>query len=631
MSNLQSSALKRSQGRLVAVGLLVVVLLLFLGFPFAESNQQVVREFHSATFLNQDVEAPPLLSEPGWVPVSLPDLWTRAGLSGQGGWYRVAVPMAELPDRLYGIYLFRLNMNAAVYLNGQYLGDGGRMHEPKMARNWNRPVYVSAPASVWQEGENELLIHLRTFPGFGMLAPPQIAPDEVLRPHYERRLFIQNELPMAFTAVLLTVSLFVLGLWYRRREDRLYLWFAASGFCWSVFNTWLFVKYPILPGARPFQWVAHVALDFWMVFLIGFMHRYTQLRRAWVEHSAFLIQLACATAFAVLEIVLAYKFAVLGHTITLGLAVYVTFLAWENWRHKGDSESFILLLSFQFMLLAGLHDWLMENPLPGLLAWDTLVEIWRNQFHLLYFAVPLLILALAWSLIQRFVAALGSSEQLNRELEDRVGQAQRALELSYQELHQLEMAQAATDERERIYRNLHDDVGGKLLGLAISAQRANLLHEADMARSALQDLRDVVSRSSAPEVELQDVFADLRTETDARLRHLGVPLQWQMPDDAMHCLIPAENALHISRIVRESVTNILHHARAGHITIAHGIKEGGLVLEIEDDGIGLPPGAKLHRGMMSMRARAELLGGSIDWETIYPHGCRVRLQIPLPV
>ena len=616
------------QGRWVVVSILATIMFFFFGLPYAENSHETVREFREAMFLNLDTDEPPRATEGRWEPVSLPDLWSRNGLNGHGGWYRLTVPMSAPPDRLYGIYLFRLNMNAALYLNGQHIGDGGSMVEP-LARNWNRPVYVTVPPGVWHVGDNELLIHLRTYPGFGMLAPPQVAPDTVLRPRFESRVFVQNDLTRAFTAVLLVVSLFMLGLWYRRRADRLYLWFAASGFCWAVFNSWLFVKYPILPGARPFQWVAHVALDFWMVFLIGFMHRYTGRPHPWLERTAFVAQAVCASGFATLEIWTAYKFAVLGHTITLGLAVYVSYLAWSNWREKRDSESFVLMLTFLFMLLAGVHDWLMENPVPGLVSWEMLNRMWRNQFHLLYFAAPLLILSLAWSLIQRFVLAMDSAEVLNRELEDRVLQAQRALEASYQERRLLEMSHAATDERERIYRNLHDDVGGKLLGLAISAQRANLPQEADMARSALQDLRDVVSRSTAPEVELQDVFADLRTETDYRLKLVGVSLDWQMPEAGMTQQVSAESALHLSRILRESVTNVLRHAQADRIVVAHYIDDGSLVLSIEDNGVGMPDRAKPHRGRVSMMTRAELLGGRIDWEAVSPHGCRVTLRVRL--
>jgi signal transduction histidine kinase len=618
-----------NQKRLIFASLLATILFFFFGLPFAENGREVVREFNNAAFLNLDAATPPESSDARWEPVSLPDLWSHKGLSGHGGWYRVTVPIRELPNRLYGIYLFRLNMNAAVYLNGQYLGDGGSMVEP-LARNWNRPLYVTVPPGIWRIGDNELLIHLRTYPGFGMLAPPQIAPDALLRPRFERRVFVQNDLTRAFTVVLVVVSLFMLGLWYRRPVDRLYLWFAASGFCWAIFNTWLFVKYPILPGARIFQWVAHVALDFWMVFLVGFMHRYIQVERVWLERAVFLVQGVCALAFATLEIQAAYKFSMLGHSITLGLAVYVTYLAWVRWSGKRDSESLVLLLTFLFMLLAGFHDWLMENPIPGMVSMEMLSAIWRNQFHLLYFAAPLLILSLAWSLIQRFVEALDSIERLNLELEERIAQAQRALEASYQERRLLEISQAATEERERIYRNLHDDVGGKLLGLAISAQRANLPQEADMARSALQDLRDVVSRSASAEVELQDVFADLRTETGYRLKQVGMALDWQVPEGAIPHRVTAENALDISRILRESVTNVLRHAQADRIVVSHRMDGDTLVLTVEDNGVGIPEGVRSHRGMVSMKTRAELLGGSIAWDAVVPHGCRVVLRMSFP-
>lgn len=185
-------------------------------------------------------------------------------------------------------------------------------------------------------------------------------------------------------------------------------------------------------------------------------------------------------------------------------------------------------------------------------------------------------------------------------------------------------------ERERIYRDLHDDVGAKLLGLAISAQRSNQPREADLARSALQDLRDVVSRSAHSSSQLDHLFADWRAETEQRVHAAGILLNWCIPPTELPLLVNSASALHMSRILRESVSNVLRHARATHITIGHALHEDKLVLTIEDNGVGLPEsGGKSGRGMSSMRARAAALGGSIRWQSVSPCGCKVTVEIAL--
>lgn len=186
-------------------------------------------------------------------------------------------------------------------------------------------------------------------------------------------------------------------------------------------------------------------------------------------------------------------------------------------------------------------------------------------------------------------------------------------------------------ERERIYRDLHDDVGAKLLGLAISAQRSNQPREADLARSALQDLRDVVSRSSQSGSRLDHLLADLRAETEQRVHTAGVALHWRIPGAEHALTVSPTAALHLSRLLREAISNALRHASASQISIDLAWQENKIVLTIQDDGIGLPvSGLKPNRGINSMRARAAALGGQISWECLAPNGCRVAVEVSLP-
>lgn len=204
------------------------------------------------------------------------------------------------------------------------------------------------------------------------------------------------------------------------------------------------------------------------------------------------------------------------------------------------------------------------------------------------------------------------------------------LELQFQNEQLLQEKAIAMQaaERERIYRDLHDDVGAKLLGLVISAQRANQPREADLARSALQDLRDVVSRSVQTEICLDNLLADWRVETQQRLDAAGLTLNWRIAT-AQHVLpVNTAAALNISRILRESVSNVLRHARASHLNVDLAWHAHKLVFTLQDDGVGLPDaGITGNRGMNSMRTRASALGGMIQWESLTPRGCRVTLEV----
>lgn len=633
LSRTLSFAVKFQRGWLLSpvLALLLGFMLLAGAVSLGETEMSSVREYTQADFAVAKTGVLPAADSTTWQTISLPDTWWQRGVLETSGWYRFSLNRTTVPGELYAIYLYRLNMNAEVYFNGVLLGNGGRMEAP-LTRNWNRPLYFNVPRPLWREGENEVLINLVTYPAFGMFPPVLVGPDTNLRPAFLQRQFLQNELSQSFTALLALVGLFFMGLWWLRKHDTVYLWFALSSFCWAVFNTHLFVRDPPLQGGL-FLWIAHTTLDFWMVFLVGFMHRHLGIARHGLEKLLFLVQGGLALIFIYPMATYDPHFftnASTTHAITFAAAVYLMLLAWRHWRRAPDPHSLGLATVFTLFVVAGLHDWIMENPVPGLIPVEVLISMWSKQFHLLFFMVPVLVLFVAWQLARRFIAALNEAERLNLELEQRVAAAQHELAISFEARRTLELAQAATGERERIYRDLHDDVGAKLLGLAISAQRANLPREADLARSALQDLRDVVSRSAQSSTPLADLLADWRVETEQRVNAAGLVLAWYFPERDTGMMVGAESALHLSRILREAITNVLRHAEAGCIWVGTQLRQEHLILSISDDGKGCPPErVKQHRGMTGMRARAEALGAILCWETVETGGCRVRLEVPL--
>lgn len=202
------------------------------------------------------------------------------------------------------------------------------------------------------------------------------------------------------------------------------------------------------------------------------------------------------------------------------------------------------------------------------------------------------------------------------------------------ELRRLERAQAVAEERERIYGDLHDDIGAKLLNLIYAAERPG---QADLARSILQDLRDVVSRSRGTPGSLLEVLADIRGESEQRLAALGVDLAWEQEETLPDPALDHGHALHLFRIVREALTNALRHAQPERIRIrvrsdvANGAPAKRLLLDVTDDGAGIASGRLgAGRGTSGMQERAAELQGSIAWEAGTAGGTKVVLQVPLP-
>lgn len=189
-------------------------------------------------------------------------------------------------------------------------------------------------------------------------------------------------------------------------------------------------------------------------------------------------------------------------------------------------------------------------------------------------------------------------------------------------------AEAVAAERERIYSDLHDDIGAKLLGLIHGAQ--NPL-QADTARAILQDLRDVVTRSRGTPGTLGDVLADIRSEATQRLSAVGIGLAWEEADDLPDPMLDTERALHLHRIVREAISNTIRHAQAHRLRVRLRCSGHQLGIELTDDGDGVAPeAARPGAGMRSMRNRAAELAGDIRWTPGTEGGTKVLLSMPIP-
>lgn len=100
-------------------------------------------------------------------------------------------------------------------------------------------------------------------------------------------------------------------------------------------------------------------------------------------------------------------------------------------------------------------------------------------------------------------------------------------------------------------------------------------------------------------------------------------------EDGAAAGLPADRALAAHRIAQEATINALRHAGARRIALRVALEDAALLVEVADDGRGLPadwlrPG---HYGIRGMRERAEAMGGGVEIDS--GHGVRVRARLPL--
>ncbi|MBL8323429.1 MAG: hypothetical protein JNJ89_00570 [Rubrivivax sp.] len=150
---------------------------------------------------------------------ALPHRWRGRCPGCTAQWYRIDRTLTDLPREAQAVYLPRVADNAAVYLNGRLLGQGGRFADPG-ARLGARPLWVSAPAALWQPGENRLYVLVKAERArFGLMSAPAIGAEGELVGAWRLRQALAVTMPQvtATAAAMLALMMGVLA-WYRRSE-----------------------------------------------------------------------------------------------------------------------------------------------------------------------------------------------------------------------------------------------------------------------------------------------------------------------------------------------------------------------------------------------------------------------------
>jgi signal transduction histidine kinase len=198
------------------------------------------------------------------------------------------------------------------------------------------------------------------------------------------------------------------------------------------------------------------------------------------------------------------------------------------------------------------------------------------------------------------------------------------------------------DERRRIARDLHDNIGQRLTGLrlklegaAIAAAGSDVQRQIAEAQAAAEQI-DAALDFVAAELRPATLDLGLVTALEQFVRHwsatFGVGAQLHA-DGLVNRRPKPEVETQVYRVAQEALNNVYKHAKAKNATVVLECRRDHLVLIVEDDGQGFQIDCDLverrrHFGLVSMRERAQLLGGEIEIESAPRRGTTVFLQIP---
>ena len=278
---------------------------------------------------------------------------------------------------------------------------------------------------------------------------------------------------------------------------------------------------------------------------------------------------------------------------------------------------------------------------PSTFINEELFEYWFN------FPVQLLRAGLAIIIaiyVIRFMRSFDTEiQQQISELQDlQLKEAKKREEMRGGLIKQIVAAQEA--ERQRIARELHDDTGQSLtaIGLGLRGISTQLGNE---NTKATQNLRKLEAMTTSSLNELQRLIANLRP---AHLDDLGLAaaIRWYINDVRNHTTmqihlrtegdevkVSDEVKIAVYRIIQEAITNAIKHSEADNIHIKLNFLDKRVMVEIEDDGVGMDM-VKFNTnrytswGLLGMQERTKLLNGSFIIDSKVGQGFRISASLP---
>jgi signal transduction histidine kinase len=223
-------------------------------------------------------------------------------------------------------------------------------------------------------------------------------------------------------------------------------------------------------------------------------------------------------------------------------------------------------------------------------------------------------------------------------LADQVAPVVAALRLDEELLRSREqVVTAREEERSKLSRELHDNVGPTLAGTRLQIESVRNAMPADFTGLALMDravqgidealrtLRRVVHGLRPPELDALGLPGALR-ELAVFLSGPSLRVETELPGE----LAPLSKSVEVAayRIVAEALTNVVRHAQATRAEVAVTLTDGNLVVQVRDDGVGVPPDAsKNGMGMRFMAQRAREIEGEFSFQSD-EGGTAVRAVLP---
>lgn len=585
--------------------------------------------------------------EPGFSRIEVPNGWEKNYPTYGFASYRVRVKLPKDHPPELALKIRRVKMAHRLFINGRLVAEKGIAGKSPDHYRTEHVPYIAYFEVAKDTDTLDIVLHVSNFNYIRSGITQSLMLGTPFNAHEarEHKLFQSAFVSGAF----FIIALYNLTFFFNRRKEKLVLYFAL--FCMAISLRMLVTDEKYLLELAP--WISldrMLSLELLSVyFALPMLHifvshlfeqdfyitsRFNQsrqiriLRKISYSVLIFLILVWLATPLPVharlvvpFEI---YVFLMLLHILIIAVRVSIK-------RRRG---AFLFSLGFIVLFATGVNDILHERGIV-------------STAFFFYIGALTFVFAQASLLSSRVAGAFNEIEGFNLTLEQKVKERTQEINKIAEENRRLSksITEVLEEERRNIAKEMHDGVNGMIMGAKLNTlaicQRLKKGSSGAPVEKAKNDLEKLVERLDDIYNKARQVVKRLRPEA---IDALGLQRAIEaLLDDYNHSMsdcridyfiaetvnkLPENVRICMYRILQESLTNIVKHARATSISIRMTTNENKVVLNVRDNGVGFKSGHADGIGLISMRERALYVGGEFKIHSTQGEGTAITVTVP---
>ncbi len=194
-------------------------------------------------------------------------------------------------------------------------------------------------------------------------------------------------------------------------------------------------------------------------------------------------------------------------------------------------------------------------------------------------------------------------------------------------LQKLEKQAAIDAERNRISRDMHDEIGSGLTHIALLSEliqtqqktdravKTDLVNISAAARKLVESMSEIIWALNPQNDSLENLLSYMREQMQQHFEPFELLLNIHFPDEIPLVKLSNEQRRNLYLVTKEALNNVMKHSNASNVSLHLDIEAGSLTFEVCDDGCGLSETSlkTSGNGLRNMRKRMEDIGGTIQW------------------